>query len=386
MTQYTTMSWIGPSHRQKLLIVRPTMGQGGADRITLTLLGALDRRRFDLSLALMRAEGELLGDVPDDVRVYSLNASSVATAWLPLARLLRATEPDILFSTSSGANLMAIVARQLAGRPIRLVLSERNVLFHGPVTLKRRVVVWLKRWLYRRADLITAVSEGVKDDVVARLGLPADRIMVVYNPVVTDEISSLAAEPVTHPWFQEDRPIILGVGRLIAQKDFQTLIRAFAEVRRTVAARLVILGEGPLRQRLLQLADACGVASDVSLPGFDKNPFKYMARCALFVLSSTEEGLPGALIQAMACGAAVIATDCPAGPSEIITPGVDGRLVPVGDVSALAATISELLMNPLMRQRLGQQARQAAKRFAVSNVIDRYLAALLEHTPVRSVA
>ncbi|MCS6806165.1 MAG: glycosyltransferase [Acidobacteriota bacterium] len=384
MAQRPTRRVIAEPQRQKLLILRPTMGQGGADRITLTLLSALDRRLFDLSLALLRAEGDFLADVPDDVPITSLNASSVATGWLPLARLLRATEPDILFSTSSGANLMAVLARQLVGRRIRLVLSERNVLFHGPVTMKRRVVVWLKRWLYRRADLVTAVSEGVKQDLVARLGLPPQRILVVYNPVVTDELESLAAEPVTHPWFEEDRPIILGVGRLIPQKDFQTLIRAFAQVRRAWDARLVILGEGPLRQQLLQLANACGVAADVSLPGFDKNPFKYMARCTLFVLSSTEEGLPGALIQAMACGAAVISTDCPAGPSEIITPGRDGRLVPVGDVHAMATVICELLENPLMRQRLGEQARQAAQRFAVGNVMDRYLAALLSRQPVGS--
>jgi glycosyltransferase involved in cell wall biosynthesis len=372
--------------RRKLFILRPTMGQGGADRVTLTLLQTLDRSLFDVSLVLMRAEGEFVADVPDDVIVHSLCASSIATAWLPLSRLLHAAQPDILFSTSSGTNLIAVIARALARQRSRLILSERNVLFHGPVTLKRMVVVLLKRWLYERADLITSVSQGVKDDMIARLRIPADRISVVYNPVVTEDIESLAAEPVTHPWFQEDVPIILGVGRLIHQKDFQVLIRAFADVRRTRVARLVILGDGPLRDELLRLAKSYNVENDVSLPGFDKNPFKYMAGCTIFVLSSREEGLPGVLIQAMACGAAVISTDCPAGPSEIIAPDVDGRLVPVGDVKALAEAIADLLKHPDVRQRLGRRARQSAQRFATDTVMNNYVAALLDREPVRSGA
>jgi glycosyltransferase involved in cell wall biosynthesis len=361
----------------KLFIVRPTLGQGGADRVTVNLLQVLDRNLFDLSLVLMRAEGEFLSDTPDDVKIYPLNASSLWTTWLPLTRLLHAEKPDILFSTCSGANIPAVIAHRLSRRTGRLVLSERNVLFHGKLSIKRIFVNLLKWVLYRWADQITAVSQGVKDDLITKLGISPERISVVYNPVVTEGIQRLAAEPVEHPWFQEGIPIILGAGRLIFQKDFPTLIRAFVRVRAERHVRLAILGEGPLKNDLLALVRSRGLESDVWFAGFDKNPFKYMAKCTMFVLASKDEGLPGVLIQAMACGAPVISTDCHAGPSEIIRPDVDGFLVPVGDVASMAEKIRFLLDHPEIRQQMGDMARQSVQRFKVDVVLNNYVTSLL---------
>lgn len=243
-------------------------------------------------------------------------------------------------------------------------------------------MVWCQRLLYPYADGLTAVSEGVKQDMVEKLHLPPARIQVIYNPIVDDSLATLAKEPIEHPWFHEDVPIILGVGRLVVQKNFALLIRAFAQVRAQRRARLVILGEGPLRQALLALANELNVADDLWLPGFDKNPFKYMARAEIFVLSSLHEGLPGALIQAMACGTAVIATDCPAGPSEIITPEQDGILIPVNDVATLTEQIKRLLDNPDLRQRLARQGQQSSQRFAVNPVIEQYTQVLGQSSAV----
>ncbi|MCI0645009.1 MAG: glycosyltransferase [Chloroflexi bacterium] len=346
--------------------------------MTLTLLRALDRQRFDLNLILIKRAGEFLEDVPAGVPVYSLNAASLWTAWFPLAGLLRRHRPDVFFSTSGGANIPAVIAHKLAGRRGRLVLSERNTIYHGGLNSKRRLVIWLKKALYRQADQLTAVSQGVRDDLVDKLGLKPEGIQVVYNPVVDEQLGWLAQEPVDHPWFHEDKPVILAAGRLVAQKDFQSLIRAFARIRRARPARLFILGEGPLRAELLALADSLGVVGDMCLAGFDKNPFKYMARCTVFVLSSLHEGLPGVLIQAMACGAAVVATDCPFGPAEIISrPGEDGLLAPVGDAPALAEKIAWLLDHPEARQRMGEMARRSAERFAVEAVVKNYERAIL---------
>lgn len=360
----------------KLFILRPTLGQGGAERVTLTLLQKLDRAQFDLSLVLVRREGELLADVPDDVPVHVLAARNLWTCWWPLARLLRQEKPDILFSPG-GTNVPAVLAKWLARVPLRLVLSERNILYHSQLTTKRRLMVWLQRLLYPYADGLTAVSQGVKQDMVEKLQLPPERIQVIYNPVVDDTLNTLAEEPVNHPWFHEDAPIILGVGRLVVQKNFQMLVRAFAQVRIQCPARLVILGEGPLRQELLALAQELDVSDDVWMPGFDKNPFKYMARADIFVLSSLHEGLPGALIQAMACGTAVISTDCPAGPSEIVTSVQDGILIPVGDVSVLVAQINYLLERPDIRRQLEQRGQQSSQRFAVDKVLAAYSATLI---------
>jgi glycosyltransferase involved in cell wall biosynthesis len=360
----------------KLFVLRPTLGQGGADRVTLTLLKELDRRQFAPSLVLMRNEGEYLVDIPTDVEAYFLDARSSWTAWLSLARLLRKHKPHILFSTSSGFNLVAVIAFTLAAQHGRLVLSERNVLFHGKITLKRRIAVFLKRLLYQRAHSITAVSQGVKDDLVARMHLQPETVSVVYNPIVTKDIQKLAAQEVDHVWFTGDIPVILGVGRLVPEKNFEMLIRAFAKVRQTREVHLVILGEGALRQDLSMLVQRLGVENDVWFAGFDKNPFKYMSKCALFVLSSNFEGLPGVLIQAMACGSAVISTDCPSGPSEIIEQGTTGFLIPVGDENELAKKITFLLDNPVIRLQIGEAARQSAERFRVNKIIERYVAAI----------
>lgn len=363
----------------RLLLFRPTLGQGGADRVTMTLLRSFDRRLFAPSLVLVKREGEYLENLPEDVDLTVLEVRGLRAAALPLKRLLEERQPDIFFSTASGANPVAILAHKLARQTGRLVISERNVLRHGKATAKKRAVLALKRALYARADAITAVSDGVRDDLVRELGLARERITVVYNPIVTDEMGAQAQERIEHAWFGEDVPVVLGVGRLVEEKDFGTLMRAFAMVRAKCPARLVILGEGPLRGELEGLARELGIDGDFALPGFDKNPFKYMARCRAFVLSSRFEGLPGVLIQAMACGAPVIATDCPSGPSEIVTPNEDGILVPVGDVETMAAAIERVLGDRERANEMGARARASAERFRVDRVMERYTAALLGH-------
>ena len=361
----------------KLFVLRPTLGQGGADRVTLTLLQQFDRRLFRPSLILSQVTGEYIDDLPEDVTVHSLGGKRLFTSWLPLTRLLRQQKPDILFSTSSGTNIIAVIAHMLSGRHGRLVLSERNVLAHGKKSLKRRLLIGLKRLLYGRADQITAVSQGVKDDLVQQLGLEAEKITVVYNPIVNEQMLALAQESLDHPWFEQDIPVVLGIGRLVYEKGFDILFQAIAQVREKRPIKLVILGHGPLEEELQSQIDALSLTDDISLAGFDKNPFKYMARCTVFVLSSRNEGLPGALIQSMACGAAVISTDCPSGPSEIITPESDGVLIPVEDVDVMAAQIERLLDDPERRRTFSENARKSAERFRVEVVLGRYVAALV---------
>lgn len=363
-----------------LLIVRPSLSGGGADRVTLTLLRHLPAAGFRVTLVLMRKQGELMSLVPPDIPIRSLESRSLWTAWLPLVAQLRKQAPDIVFSTSSGTNIVAALAHLLAGRPGRLVLSERSVL-RTELSWKKKLQRWLKLVLYPRADLVTAVSRGVKEELVDRLRLEPKSVSVVYNPIVDSSLVSLAAEPLSHNWFQgasEDRPpVILTAGRLVAEKDHATLLRAFANLRTTHEARLVILGEGPLRTELESLAKALGISELVSLPGYDPNPLKYMSRCQMFVLSSRFEGLPGALIQAMACGAPVVSTDCPTGPSEIISDGNDGLLVPVGESEELASAMGRLLDDDDLSRRLGSNARESSRRFSIERSLPLYTRALL---------
>ncbi|MCG5497799.1 glycosyltransferase [Ectothiorhodospira variabilis] len=370
------------TRRKRVLLVRTGLGQGGADRVTLTLLEQLSRERYELMLGLMRAEGTLLPRVPRDVEVLDLGSASLWSAWISLSRTLRRIKPDIIFSTCSGMNMPAVVARAVGAPKARLVLSERNVLLHGNRHPKRLAQVPIKAVLYRFADGITAVSEGVRADLMAKLFLPLERVQIVYNPVVGPDVIEAAKEPVGHPFFNSDVPVVVAAGRLVDQKDHATLLRAFAKARARHPARLLILGEGPLRESLMAHAKALRISEDFDLPGFDENPFRYMARAGAFVLSSTEEGLPGALIQAMALGAPCVSTNCPAGPSEIISqPGDNGFLVNVGDDEAMGDHLAWLLANPSKARAVGEKGRDAVQKFCLEQSITRYEVAMLGGYP-----
>jgi glycosyltransferase involved in cell wall biosynthesis len=232
----------------------------------------------------------------------------------------------------------------------------------------------LARRLYGWADAAIGVSKGISEDLARHTSIPRDRIITIYNPTFTSESVEKATAPLEHPWFAPGSPpVILGAGRLTTQKDFPTLLRAFARVRKRQPARLVILGEGKKKQALIGLATKLGIVREMALPGFIDNPFAWMSHAAVFVLSSVWEGFPGVLIEAMACGCPVVSTDCPSGPAEILKAGEYGPLVSMGDDEALAEAILSTLKKPLDPAKL----RARAAEFSVDRALDRYLEVLL---------
>jgi len=364
--------------KKKVLFFRPSLAQGGADRVTATLLRRLDRARFEVSIALVSAEGPFMQDLPADVTVHRLESRRLALSVPALRRLIRRIEPDVVFSTASAANVIAVIAHGLARSRSRLVLSERSALFRGRANdAKQKIEVALKRVTYRRADVVTVVSNGLGNQLVTNLSLPRDLVRVVYNPIVEEDLADRIAEPVDHPWFAPGAvPVIVACARLVIQKDYPSLLAAFSKVRAARNVRLFILGEGALRSSLEALAQKIGIANDVCFFGFDKNPLKYMARAQILMHASNTEGLPGSLIQAMACGTPVISTDCDYGPREVISSNVDGFLVPVGDVDALAERAIRLLGDDELRATMGARARESSARFSVESSLKRYAAAL----------
>lgn len=361
--------------KDRVALFVPSMQGGGAERVMSLLATGFVREGLDVDLVLTRAEGPYLVGLPVGVRVVDLGASRVLTSLPRLVRYLRRERPTAMLSALDHANIVAIVAHRLARVPTRLAVSVHATLF---VVAPDNAVVrprWMPRFMrltYPLADRVIAVSRGVADDLAATIGLPRDRIDVIYNPVVTPELRSACDEAIGHPWFLDDAPpLIVGAGRLEPQKDFENLIRAFARVRAERMAHLMILGEGPLRANLTALIRELGVTDDVALPGFVENPFAYMRHAAVFVLSSRFEGLGVALIEAMACGARVVSTDCPSGPSEILERGKWGRLVTVGNDAELAEAIIATL-------DAGEPPGVAwrANCFAVERAVCGYMAAL----------
>lgn len=335
--------------RQRLTVLTSTMGGGGAQRSMVRLAGGLAERGYDVDLVLGRRDEDdhYRAEVADTVRIVSLDAPRALFSVPRLIRYLRRERPVAMVTSLDYMNVLGVWARWLARVDTRVVVNEQNTLsmvVDNGTRRRKRVLPWLVRQSYRRADGIAAVSEGVADDLARFVGLPRDRVDAIHNPVVVPQLADMTTQPLDHPWFGPDEPpVLLAVGRLTPQKDFETLLRAFAKVRASHAARLLVLGDGDERSRLEALVIELGLEQDVSLPGWAVNPYPYMAAADLFVLSSLWEGLPTVLIEALYCGVPIVATDCPSGPREILQGGRYGSLVPVGDVDALAQAIADAL-------------------------------------------
>lgn len=350
----------------------PSLRGGGAERVIVNLAQGITERGLPVDLVVAAAEGAFLEQVPPAVRLVDLRGGRVLQNLVPLTRYLRREQPRVLISSMSHANVVAIWAASLARRGTPVIVTVHNTMSRsarGQGRLARALWPRLLRSFYPWASHVVAVSRGAADDLALSTGLPRAGVRVVYNPVITPAMIELARQRPEHPWFDPGQPpVVLGVGRLTGQKDFPTLIRAFAEVRRCRSARLMILGEGEDRPALEALVSELGLEDDVALPGFRDNAISYMAWSALFVLSSAWEGLPTVLVEALAAGTPVVSTDCPSGPREILQEGRLGSLVPVGNPTAMA----EALLAALGR-RPGTVSLDALVPFTRDAAVDHYL-------------
>ena len=337
-------------HCYKIAIFVSFSGEGGVERMMVNLIEGLISLGCKVDLVLVKNKKLNLYSFPPGLNIVKLRASHTFSSFLPLIRYLKRERPDALLAAKNRANQVAILAKILAGVSTRVAvrvgtttssaLSGKSMLLHLAWYIPMRLI-------YPFADSIIAVSQGVARDISKITGLRSERIRVIPNPTIHSKLFSLAEEHIVNPWFScPDIPIILGVGRLTRQKDFPTLIKAFAKVRFNRPCRLIILGDGNDRPLLEDLATELGVKDDLYMPGFTRNPFEYFRRASLFVLSSAWEGLGNVLIEALALGIPVVSTDCPNGPREILSNGLYGPLVPVGDAHELAAAMNLTLDNP----------------------------------------
>lgn len=356
-----------------LAILLPSLEAGGAERNAINLALGLRRRGVHVEFVLAEARGEYLHLVPDDIAVTNLGARHVALSLPRLVRYLRHEEPETLLAVMDHMSIVALMARKLGGTSTRILASSQTIMSQarfGSVPKREVLIPFLARITYPWADCVITVSHGAAEDLSRMTGLAPKQIRVLYNPVVTPQLFKQMQEPLHHPWFTSgEPPVLLAAGRLAMEKDFSTLLRAFELVRENRAVRLVILGEGPLRPMLEDLVMELGIEADVSLPGYENNPYAYMRHAHVFVLSSAWEGLPTVLIEAMACGTPVVSTDCPGGASEILLNGDYGSLVPVGNARALADSILDTLTAPLRQDLL----RSRAMDFHVDKIVNEYL-------------
>jgi glycosyltransferase involved in cell wall biosynthesis len=353
----------------------PDLNGGGAERVMIYLLRGLDRERFDITLALGRATGELMPLIPPDIQVIVLGRDRAAASVFVLAREFRRGYYDICFSMVS-MNLAAVLARLLSRDKVRLVLGARSHYTKsiGAEASAARTKLAAVRFLYPLADLVIAVSDGVRADLVANVRVPPSKVITIHNPIDIDKVRALAATDPGHPWLSTEQriPVLIAVGSLRMAKGYPDLLDGFASIRAARQLRLLILGEGPLRGEIEDRIRRLGIQEDVSLLGFQDNPHQYVARATLFVLSSLWEGFPNVLIEARVSGTAVVTTDCESGPREIVHDGEDGSLVPVSSPLQLASAITSLLDDEPKRRLFGERGRRDVERFAVKAIIGRY--------------
>ncbi|QID16665.1 glycosyltransferase [Nitrogeniibacter mangrovi] len=355
----------------RVAIFIPSYGDGGVERMLVNLAGGLVARGVRIDFLTHSAQAPYLDRLDARVRLVETPRGGWSLArWL--WRYLRVQAPDIVLCGKDRAGLLVARVRRLAGARCRLVMrpgttySQRFAELGAWSRWRARARV---RRTYRAADAVVGNARAVVDDVARVAGLPAARVHLIRNPVITSDLQALAAAAPAYPGFgPEAPPVVLAVGRLAQVKGFDVLIRAFARVRAHRPLKLLILGEGRLREALLKLADSLGVGDDVSLPGFDPNPYPCLAHAALFVLSSRREGSPNALTEALALGTPVVSTDCPSGPAEVLDQGRVAPLVAVDDEVALADAMARVLDAP----GDPQVRREAVDAYRVEHCAERY--------------
>ncbi|ELR96303.1 glycosyltransferase [Gloeocapsa sp. PCC 73106] len=357
----------------KVLFFTTRLGGGGAEKLLLRIINNLDRQRFQLFLALCKGGGSYEADLAEDIEVYYLVSAKIPSisgslllSLLPLRQLIKRLKPDIVCGVMDNANLGAIAATLGLTHLPKTILSV-----HNPVSVKynqlqgrwaNKLVFKLIPALYPQANAIICVSQGVATDLEHLVPKTRDLLRVIYNPCVDAKIT-LDMEATVKESIQSGTKLIVACGRLNQQKGFSDLIKALVTVQKLIPTHLWIIGEGELRPVLQSQIESLGLSESVRLLGFQANPYQYMAKADVFVLSSIYEGFGNVIVEAMACGTPVVATDCPYGPREIINSGVNGLLVKPGDSEALAEGIIQVLQDPQLQVQFARQGKIRAQDF-----------------------
>ena len=348
--------------RQSVAILLPDLRIGGAERVALNLGHFLLDEGYRVTFVLREETGEYLAQLDQRAGLVALGAPRIRNAIKPLAEYFRREKPAATLAFMWPLTVVAVAAKALARSQTRLVVTEHTTWSRSELVRRARsrfVARATMSLAFRRADAIVCVSQGAADDLARFARIRRSNVHAIYNPIVGDSQSSgtagLSCEP--QSWWDGPHKRILAVGTLIPLKGFTSLLRSFAEIRATLKAKLLILGEGPARQELEDEVRRLQLDGDVFLPGSVQDPTPYYARADLSVMSSETEGFGNVLVEALACGTPVVSTDCPSGPREILGNGEFGKLVPVGNSGALVEAILETLRSPLPADVLRSRAR-----------------------------
>lgn len=366
LARYSDSTETGRENVKKISLFIYSFSGGGAEKVMVTLANKLFHRGYNIEILVVDPTGPCSEEIDPGIEVSSIEDTNFLKTIYVLWNQLRQSKTDILISTMEMPNIIAIISTHIP-RTTPIIIQCVSVNSNRKRSGKYRFIPLLKRITYPWADEVVTVSDGVAQDIAETTKMSVSEMTTIYNPIYTPEIHEKMSEKVNHPWLsKDDSPVVLGVGRMTPAKDFPTLLRAVAQLEEDI--RLVILGRGPDKESLKALARDLEIGHRVSFPGFVDNPYAYMAKADVFVLSSAWEGFGNVLVEAMACGTPVVSTDCPGGPAEILEHGQFGPLIPVGDHEAMATAIRETLRNPIDSKALQTRAGD----FNIESIIDEY--------------
>lgn len=364
---------------QRIAIFITNLTGGGAERIAANLAEGLAAQGYRIDIVMARAARKsYLPSSHPNIRQIDLGSKRIRGVLFKWVRYLRAENPDIVMSHLTEINIVGVIGRLISGRRPRHIVCEHSVISKS-ITRYRLMYKLALALLYRLADKVVAVSQYSRRDIIRFTGLPEHRVQCIYNPADFRKIAAECARPASHAWLREkdpEIPVILAAGRMVPVKNYALLLRAFALVNESRNARLVLLGDGPQRDALEMQARSLGISDKVAMPGFVDDPYACMRSADCFALSSYYEGLPTVLIEALACGCPIVATDCPGGVREIIRKPEYGTLVPVDDAHGMAQAILKCLEQKEQKQ---YDSQEALEPYEPQTTIQQYLDVMKEY-------
>lgn len=364
-----------PTYKKKILFVIPSLVGGGAEHIITNIITHLDNKKYEISLVLFEKKGPYLSQIPDYVEIYDLkkrNRYSFFKLILLLSSLFIKLRLNTVVSFMTYTNVLVLIAKFISCCRFNLVISVRNYLSHDILNVRfRRIRSFSYKFLFNHADFVVVPSKAMKQDLEKNFNVIQRKIKIVYNPIHLNKLMKLKEDEIKNIRIKE-KSFLLTVGRLTKQKGYPHLLRAYSSIYKEIDEILILLGTGEDEEKLKSLADDLGIQDRVQFLGFQKNPYKFMNRASIFVLSSIWEGFPNVLLEAMACGVPVISTDCSSGPRELITNGKNGILVPSEDEEKLAGAILTLLKDENLRKKLSEEGKKRAEDFRIEKIFPQY--------------
>ena len=365
--------------KKKIMFFIYRLSYGGAARTMMNIVNHLDRDKFEPILVTLDFTFDYEQYVKDDVIFIKLNTKRLRSSIVPLAKLIRKEQPDVLFSTIPNYNTIAILAKLLSRTKTKVVVREAAYLGGG---FKENLKLRSYGLLYKLADKVVALSQGVKDNVITRYRVNPNKIKVIYNPVDVEYIEKAMVQPLSpdhQSLFTTNKQTIVSVGRLVKEKDQATLLRAFQSVLEQVPSKLIILGEGELETSLKALAKQLKIEDSVHFVGFQQNPYAFFYQADLFALTSKTEGFGHVLVEAMATETPIVSTRCVPGGEEVLQNGKYGKICDVGDDEAIATNIIKVLQyNHEDRMNMISLGKERVSTFSAKQIVSQYEQLFLE--------